>query len=286
MRTFIKSFCIIIFCVLTFTSSRASPQFPDYLIIGKDTLPIYFLPLNHLDTTTQRTFFRNLESDSLGLRVSFNLWRGYQAYWQLIDKRLYLVGLKHNPHSDQLLKTTFKGRYQNGRVFADWFSSYLAIGKDKMLKWDGVFSRTYFKEEIYDFKNGCLMDVKMVDSYIPVKNGISRLDSNRKHITDTIFRLVNGLNWKKLSECNCDDKYSISINDKGKVGNIELVYYTKNTDTIQMEINDHKKCIEKFKRKLKNLQFDIVRWHGQPYDEKYYVKFFYTVEGVLENWTN
>jgi hypothetical protein len=154
-----------------------------------------------------------------------------------------------------------------------------------MLKWDGIFSRTYFKEEMFEFKKGTLVDRKIVDNYIPVKNGISRLDSNRKHITDTLFSLIKRLNWKKLSDCDCDDKYLISVNGKGKIGKIELIPYTNNKDTAQMEIEDHKKCIKKFKKQIKNLQFDIVKWHGKDYDDKYYLEMFYTVEGELEDWT-
>jgi hypothetical protein len=285
MRIFIKLIFSILFCILTFINASASPQAPDYLIVGKDTLSIFFLPLNYLDPLTQKDFFKNLNTDSSDLRVSFNLWRGYQAYWQIIDKQLYLVGLKGFANSDEILKRTFTSRYDNGKVLAYWFSSYLAVAKDKMLKWDGVFSRTYFKEEIFDFKNGNLTRRRIVDNYIPVKNGISRLDSNRTHITDTLFKLVKEFNWKKLSDCNCDDKYLISINEKGKVSNVELIPYTNNKDTAQMEIDDHKKCIKKFNRKFKKLQFDIVKWNGQPFEEKYYFELFYTVEGKLENWT-
>ncbi|WP_428329164.1 hypothetical protein [Mucilaginibacter sp.] len=233
----------------------------------------------------QKEFCKNLNIDGSDSRLSFNLWRGYQAYWQIIDKQLYLVGIKGYANSNEILKRTFPNHYYNGKVLAYWFSSYLALAKDKMLKWDGVFSRTYFKEEIFNFKNGNLVGKRIVNNYIPVKNGISRLDSNRKHITDTLFKLVKKFNWKKLSDCGCDDKYLISINEKGKVSNVELMPNTNNKDTAQIEIDDHKKCIEKFKRKFKKLQFDIIRWHGQPYVEKYYLELFYNVEGKLENWT-
>jgi len=285
MRVLIKLVFSISFCILSIRSSKASPQAPDYLIVGKDTLSIYFLPLNHLDSLTKKEFFKNLSHDGSDLRVSFNLWRGYQAYWQLIDQQLYLVSLKGYANGNEILKKTFPNHYENGKVLAYWFSSYLAVAKDKMLKWDGIFSRTYFKEEIFDFKNGRLETRRIVDNYIPVKKGISRLDSNRKHITDTLFKLVKEFNWKKLSDCDCDDKYLISINAKGKISNVELIPYTNNKDTAQIEIEDHKKCIKKFKRKFKELQFDIVRWHGEPYEEKYYFELFYTVEGELEDWT-
>ena len=155
-----------------------------------------------------------------------------------------------------------------------------------MLKWDGIFGRTFFKEDVFDFKNGVLINRKEIDNYIHVNNGISRLDSNKKFIIDSIFLLIKKLYWKNLSECNCDDKYLISVGGKGKIDNIELIPYTSNKDTALLEIKDHKKCIRKFKRQLKNLQFDIVTWNGRPYEEKYFLHVFYTAEGELENWTD
>ena len=281
-----KKIAIILFLILCLNNAKASPQRPDYLIIGKDTLSIYFLPLHDLDTVTLNTFFDNLKIDSASFGFSFSLWRGYQAYWQLKNDSLYLIGLKGYSKSDEILKKTFPSNYNKGKVFANWFSSYLAIGKDKILKWDGIFSKTYFKEDILNFEKGVLVNQKVVDNYIRVNNGISRLDENRKNITDTIFALIKKLNWKKLSECDCDDKYLISVGGSGKIDDIELIPYTHNKDTALMEIKDHKKCIRKFKQQLKNLQFDIVNWNGKSFEEKYYLEMFYTVEGELENWTN
>lgn len=285
MRFIIKLIFSLSFCILTFLNTKASPQAPDYLIIGKDTLSIYFLPLNGLDTVTRKDFFNNLNPDTSGISYTVNLWRGYQAYWQIIDNKLYLAGIKGHSNSNEILKNTFPNQYKNGKVFAYWFSSYLATSKSKMLKWDGVFSRTYFKEEIFDFKKGNLTNKRVVDNYISVKNGISRLDSNQKHVSDTLFNSIKKLNWKKLSDCDCDDKYSFSINKYGRIGNIELIPYTNNPDTVKMEFANHKVCIKQFKNAVKSLQFDIVKWHGQFFDEKYYLELFYTVEGKLENWT-
>ena len=280
-----RHFVILIIFTLITCKTKASPQAPDFLIIKNDTFAIYFLPLHHLDSTRQKVFFKNLQADSNAFFISTGLWRGYQAFWELVDNKLYLVGLRGNKSTEKIFRETFGDTFKNGKVYADWFSSYLAVGKDKMLKWDGIFSRTYFKEEIFDFKNGSLIERKMIDNYIPVKNGISRLDNNRKNITDTIFSLIKKLNWRKLSDQVCDDDYIIYINDKGNVDDIELIPYTNDKDTAQMEIEEHKKCIKKFKRQLKQLRFDIVKWNGKPFRERYFLKMFYRVEGELENWT-
>ena len=273
----------ILFLTFSFYNLIASPQAPDFLIVGKDTVAIYFLPLNKLDTTRQKEFFHNLNLRNDDINISVNLWRGYQAFWKLEDDKLYLVGLKSCPNSDKILGSTFTSNYVNGKVFANWFSSYLAIAKDKILKWDGVFSRTYFKVDILEFKNGVLTNRRQVNNYIDLENGISRLD--KKVVTDTIFYKINQLNWKKLSNCGCDDKYEITINEKGKIGKIAAVPLfdtKKENDEYAVE---QKKCIKKFKKQLKDLQFDIIKWNGNAYQEKFIFEIFYTVDNKLENWT-
>jgi hypothetical protein len=274
---------IILFFTICFNNVNASPQSPDYLIVGKDTFAIYFLPLNKLDTTKQKEFFYNLNLSDSDKSISFNLWRGYQAFWKLEDDKLYLLGLKGCSNSDRILESTFANSYMNGKVFANWFSSYLAIAKDKILKWDGVFSRTYFKEDILEFKNGVLTNRKQVNNYIQLEKGISRL--NNKIITDTIFYKINQLNWEKLSKCECDDQYVITINEKGKIGEISIVPLLKTKKENDEYASEQKICIKKFKKILKDLQFNIITWNGKPYQEKFIIEIFYTVDNKLENWT-
>ncbi|WP_157486009.1 hypothetical protein [Flavobacterium soli] len=273
-----------IFFLFCFQNLKASPQFPDYLIVGKDTLSIYFLPLNKLDSFKQKELFRNLEIHN-EYNASFNLWRGYQAYWKLENSKLFLTGFKDNLQSENILKETFGNKYENGKVFADWFSSYFAVGKDKQLKWDGIFSRTYLKEELFEFEKGELKNRSLIENYIKMPNGISRLEDNRKLITDTIFSKIKDLAWKKLSDCECDDKYWININDKGKIDNISFVPFGDNENEIKQFEKVHKKCIKKIFEQTKDLQFDIIKWNGKPYKQRIEFEIFYTVEGKLENWS-
>lgn len=273
---------LFLFC---FHKLNASPQFPDYLIIGKDTLSIYFLPINELDSIKQKQLFKNLEINN-EIKISFNLWRGYQAYWKLENNKLFLTGFKDNSHSENILRATFGDKYENGKVLADWFSSYLAIGKDKPLKWDGIFSRTYLKEELFKFEKGELKSRSLIENYIKMPSGISRLEDNRKLITDTIFSKIKKLDWKRLSDCECDDKYWVIINDKGKISNIAFVPYGGNEKEIKQFAKEHKKCIKKILKQTKDLQFDIIKWNGKPYEQKIQFEIFYTVEGKLENWSD
>lgn len=278
---FMRPLLIFIVTIFSFQNLKASPQSPDFFIVGQDTIPIYFLPLHHLDETTQKNFFSNLRTGDSLFFGSLNLWRGYQAYWQLTGNMLYLVGLKGYKNSDDILKRSFPDRYKDGKVFADWFSSYLAIPKGKILKWDGVFSRTYYREEVFDFKNGALTDTKTVDNYTDLKKGISRLD--KKFMKNAIFKRIKKLNWKKLSACDCDDTYEITIDESGKISDIELLSYSDDTQKAKEYAEELRPCIEKFKAQLEDMQFDIIRWNGKPYSEKVRIELFY--DKKLENWT-
>lgn len=219
------------------------------------------------------------------IKTSFNLWRGYQAYWKLENNKLFLTGFKDNPHSESILEATFGGKYENRKVFADWFSSYLAVGKDKLLKWDGIFSRTYLKEELFEFEKGELKSRSLIENYIKIPNGISRLEDNRKLITDTIFSKIKKLDWEKLSECECDDNYWVIINDIGKISNIMFVSNGENDKETKQFAKEHKKCIKRIMEQTKDLQFDIIKWNGKPYEQKIQFEIFYTVYGKLENWS-
>ena len=232
----------------------------------------------------KKQLFRNLELNN-ELKTSFNLWRGYQAYWRLENNKLFLIGFKDKQHSENILMETFGNKYENGKVFADWFSSYLAVAKDKLLKWDGIFSRTYLKEELFEFENGELKSRSIIENYIKMPNGISRLEDNRKLITDAIFRKIKNLDWKKLSDCECDDEYWVTINDKGKISNITFVPFGDNEKEIKQFEKKHKKCIRKIQEQIKDLQFDIIKWNGKPYEQKIKFEIFYSVEGELENWS-
>ena len=272
---------LVLILINFYCDLKASPQAPDYLIIGKDTFAIYFLPIRNLDSARRDIFLKNLQIDDHFIAV--NLWRGFQAFWQIEEDKLYLVGLRGFKNSDSILRVSFPQEYSEGKVLANWFSSYLAISKGKMLKWDGTFSRTYFSEQIFEFKEGVLINSKIVNNYIDLKNGISRLKN--KVITDTIYDQIRRLNWEKLSDCDCDDKYWITIDEKGKIGDIELAYLSNTKGEIEEDSVEHIKCVKIFKRKLKGLQFDIITWNGKPYKERILFEVFFTVDAKLENWT-
>ena len=78
---------------------------------------------------------------------------------------------------------------------AKWFSSRVAVVKGKVLRWDELFSRSYFKEEILDFKKGQLVNRKFVDNYIKVDNGIPRV--TKEQAEEIIINRIKQINRPK-----------------------------------------------------------------------------------------
>lgn len=114
------------------TDASSTPQTPDLLIVGQDTFYLeYTFPI-----------------EQLGLKISYNLfnkdgeyeimlsscWRSYQAIWEIENNKLYLRSMK-SCHSgktydypaiiDYFTKNGYKPKIENGKIFADWYTSYL-----------------------------------------------------------------------------------------------------------------------------------------------------------------
>jgi hypothetical protein len=259
-----KRLTIIFIYILCFHNLKASPQDPDFLIIGKDTVELYFLPLENLDSTKLKEFHKTLISNKGSIYSSLNLWREYQALWRLEDNKLYLVGLKNNPNSEKILKATFGEKYKNGKILASWFSSRLAIPKSKLLRWNELFSRTYLKEEIFDFESGVLKNRELVDNYIHLENGIDRRDQYQ--LENFIAKEIKKLNRPKLCF-----RYWITIDEKGKISEIQT---DRKIFELEMPKTDYTTWINLFKEQFKNMQFDLIKWNGKPYKETIFMEIF------------
>ncbi len=291
-----KKRLIILFLVLVpIVNLKASPQIPDYLIIGNDTLPLYQLILeDYLHSLEQSTDSNSLFGFSFrndfGYGItSTNCWRGYQAVYSLENDSLFLkyiipcnsirkldVDDIHN--SNEQIQKIFHEKVKNNKVFIDWYSSEFTIPKGRPIWWDGIFTTIYDKEELYTIRKGILVDKHIINNYQKVKGGISR---KKKEMSKAIFNEIKKLNWKKLdNEFLCDDMYCLEIDSRGKVINVEK----SNRGTKLDEDDIH--CQEIIKNQLKNLQFDIILYHGRPFNDKFCVEVFYdNATNRLENWS-
>lgn len=151
----------------------ATMQDPDRIIYQGKDLPLEGAPLNSYQwPSNKRPQFR---ADSSGN------WRGYIAHWKIENNRLYLISIDanilDNPRdynnwqemlSDKNYHTSsieelFPNKYEDGCVFADWYSGILRIGNADRV-WGnpiGGFGRYYSKEFHIEIKNGVVISTSI-----------------------------------------------------------------------------------------------------------------------------
>jgi len=298
--SFVRRLILISFFILSaicVSKAHPSPQSPDYLIYKGDTIAIYELILEQYLHSQSQADSGSLFGLSFRDGASTNCWRGYQAIFVIENDTLFLKYVlpchtfrSKTPldleYSQNKINALFGHAVVKGRVFGFWYSGSIVFPRGPMLRWDGVFSRTYKNEEIIDFKNGVLKSKSLVDNYVDLPNGIARdlpnkwsWDPNNKLVTDSIFSLIKHFNWRRLSDrFDCDDKYIIEIGPDGRIKSVRM-------DDMMDEPKLNRKCSRKIMNAIRNLQFDIVKWHSQPYSEKIYFEVFFDDKKGLENWS-
>lgn len=260
----IRTVSVISVFVISSVRLLASPQQSELLIIQNDTIPLYqiLLPSDIAEDLWNNHGDEMVIEDVLG--GSVNNWRGYRGIWELADDALYLVGFEFG-FGGLGLERLFPDRVKDGKVLADWYDSKLIIPKGKVLRWDGVFSRTYIEEEHLSFRNGRILSRKRVINYLDLPKGISRLVENpffpNKEIAEVIFNRIVSVqtDWNALDErCwqGVMGDYTFIIGANGKVKSVE--------DDFQ----EHSAITRLFKRRLRGVQFDIIKFNGKPFEER------------------
>ena len=99
------------------------------------------------------------------------LWRGYVGSWEIVDDRLYLVGIKGELEggAEASLTSVFPDFPQ--RVFAHWFSGTIRIPQGKRLKYVHMgYGSTYERDLLLDVDRGVLVTSRIR------RNGTAELD--------------------------------------------------------------------------------------------------------------
>ena len=294
------SFFVLIF---TFLSSQlfASPQMPDYIIFGKDTIATYNLILErYLEkkdaVPTEKLFglsFRNRSDGSF----SFNCWRGYQAIYKIENDSLFLVniincgertnGKINDTTSAQKIKEIFSDRVKNNRVYINWFSGDINFPlNNKVLRWDGVFYKIYEHEKVISIAFGKVLTIMEVDNYVKIPKAIDRRDKSK--ISDILFKKIKKAKWIDIDSIDCSEKYLVTIDSEGVVSKVTMLGY-QSSDSIDKywEKKEYNYCINTIYNALKKLKFDIIKDKGKPMAEDIYIEIWFDdKKGKIENWTH
>ena len=284
---------IILFLMLHFGLS-ASPQMPDYIIYGKDTIATYNLIIeNYLqkqDTTkTEKLFGLSFRNGS-----SFNCWRGYQAIYKIGNDSLFLVdiincgelrkGKFDKTQSFEKIKSVFGEKFKNGKVFIDWFNGDINFPlTNKVLRWDGVFHTIFEKEKIIKISNGNVQKVENVENYIDDSKRIDRRDKSK--VSSILFKKIKKSKWKNPNDFDCSSKYLVTIDENGIVSKVKMLYSEQEIEEYY-EKDEYKFCVNNILNALKLLKFDIIKDKGIPIAEDIYIEIWVEDNGKIENWTN
>ena len=109
-----------------------------------------------------------------GVNPDFNgastaLWRGYIGSWEVIDDRLYLVGLagQLNDGTQANLSTLFP--IYPDRVFAHWYSGKTRLPQGKLLKYvHAGYGSIYERDLFLHFENGVLTKTELIENGIAI----------------------------------------------------------------------------------------------------------------------
>lgn len=283
--------------------ASTSPQSPDYLIYKNDTIPTYNLLveqyLQKIKKDDGRLFnlsFRNSVDGFSG--TSPNCWRGYQAIYKIENDSLFVTNIIEC-HSLDLKKRNLKNyiseifgdKVENNKVFIDWFSGSLSFPIDKsdnkIIRFDGVFENIYMFEKVLKIKNGSVINIKNVQNYQDLKNGIDRLD--RYAISAIFFERIKNYKWTKIDKIDCSELYTIVIGKDGRIADVFMSdYNTKELIKGYLGTKkEFKHCIKSVKKAISDdLKFDILKQKGEPIEDYIYLEIWFNEDGTIENWSD
>ena len=158
----------IYFIILTFLMllkcnfGYATGQIPDYLIQGKDTLALHSNPLED--------YFKNkpLKDEIIKVR-STALWRGYIAYFQIIDNKLVVQDIykedyfvDSNGNRQEKLISIYDIVFGEHKNFeCDFYNGVLISPSGEMLNYVHMgYSSTYENYHLFEIKEGNLVKQK------------------------------------------------------------------------------------------------------------------------------
>lgn len=280
------------------TVCSATGQIPDYLIIEKDTIPIF---TNPLEQYFEKKGNRELpEFNGCG---STACWRGYKAIWRLEKDSLFLLEITschsknhcmdaHNADLEQMFGIDF----QNNRVFASWFSGDIMAPMGELVYYVHMgYGSVYEDEKYYTFVNG----IKIKERTKSNKKIANKVRYHMKEMTiskkaqDTLFYyLKNKISWDTTTTVwykFCDEKYILTYSRSGKIKKT-WIEWTFDSDKLRDKLDnwwwnmtEDRKCRRVVKKAIKPLKLSYLDLPGKEF--KITVQVFYDRKsGEIELW--
>lgn len=246
---------------------RGKEQVSDYLIMGKDTLPILNYPLEqYFDKIGNRDILAHNNPCWYT-----DCYRGYQAYWIIRNDSLCLLKIAVLEESCYGYKDAeLKSVFGTNLVFADWYSGNINIPRGEpypnIIK---GYPTVYESEEIITFKKGRKIDQFMQSNKVAQESMIVDVQFSEKilKITDTLlYYLNNFIDWERLNDSKyfwCDDGYILSYNSIGTLTDVKLNAHFSSRKFKDRIFNNrmNNRCSHRVKKALKDLSLNYLIPH-------------------------
>jgi len=101
-------------------------------------------------------------------------WRGYVGRWEVLEGRLYLIGLSGTLEdgTEGSLESVFPG--SPDRVFAHWYTGTIRIPRGERLKYvHGGYLSVYERDEMLEFERGVIQRTWVRNNVAPAGSTLS-----------------------------------------------------------------------------------------------------------------
>lgn len=130
-------------------------QFGENLRYKNEQLSMLSNPLGYCDSFNEKA--KDLVIDCTAL------WRGYIGNWEIIDDRLYLVGINGELRNGSKASLDYFFPGFPDIVFAHWYSGTLRIPKGECIKYVHMGYASEYEQELYIFvEQGVITEVDTV----------------------------------------------------------------------------------------------------------------------------
>jgi hypothetical protein len=213
---------IYLFLLFPITRTFATIQNPDILVYNGDTLPLFDAPLEQL--------YKNNTEISKLFGVKKGCWttacyRGYQAWWTIIDQKLYLTGIYSCCYDEDGIKADLKqlfgGKYLNEKVNADWVNITFIVPKGKLLYYLNMGYESIYETQLeLQIEAGTLIGSKTYDNS---KAHQSEYSKDQIKLAKFIYSNVNWNALPKLGNKEIKVFVQLSANEKGIIDSVKVL---------------------------------------------------------------
>jgi hypothetical protein len=139
------------------------------------------------------------------------------------------------------------------------------------------------KEKVISIAKGKVINIADVENYVDDPKAIDR--RNKDKINEVLFKKLKKVKWKNADDCDCSEKYLVTIDSTGSVSKVKMLQYLADEKVAEeWQTDETKYCIKTVFDALKKLRFDVIKDKGKPFAEDIYIQIWID-DGKIENWT-